>query len=103
MWHAVHRSRNWIISQFLLARRVPALHLNGRKAREQMKCWRLESETLQLFMFSDRAKRLTPRMWLNAQFFVVEGVHEALKNTNERAMLRNLEERDRVIRDLALV
>jgi hypothetical protein len=42
-------------------------------------------------------------MWLNAQFFIVDAAREAPKGVNERAILRETKERDRVIRDLALM
>jgi hypothetical protein len=56
--------------------------------RRQMKCRRVKR--FSFFMFRDRAKRrLTPRMWLNAQFFVMEVAREALKKMTERATFRN--------------
>jgi hypothetical protein len=63
----------------------------------------LNLKRLGFFVFKDWTKRLTSRMWLSAQFYVAEVVREALKKTTEPAMLQKRKERDRVIRDLALV
>jgi hypothetical protein len=51
----------------------------------------LNLKRLGFFVFGNRAKRLTPRMRLNAQFFVVKVAREALKEMVEGAMLRKLE------------
>jgi len=50
---------------------------------QQLKYRRFESETPRLFAFRDCAKWLTPRMWLNTQFFVMEVAREPFENMNE--------------------
>jgi hypothetical protein len=49
----------------------------------------LNLKRLGFFVFRDRAKWLAPRIWLSAQFFVVEVAREALKKMAERATFRN--------------
>ena len=53
-----------------------------------MKCQRFESEVPQLSLLRDDARQFTPRMWSDAQFFILDVPREAQKNPNERPTLR---------------
>ena len=66
-----------------------------------MKYRRLESETLRLFRAQKLREVTRTKNVVERSILRTEVAGEALKNTNERVMLRNLKERDRVIRDLA--